>query len=97
MFKTHGQPDEAHKIISFFKDSSKDGGVQQFASHLKTAEALNNRNAINPNNRAPVYQVEDAMELTLKDNGILVPASTLLTIGKDFRPAGPPRSRTAGQ
>ena len=90
MLKAHGQPEQARKAISFFKDSSKDGGVQQPASHLQMVNALNKRNAINPNNRAPVYQVEDAMELTLKDDGIIVPASYLLTINKDFRPSGPP-------
>ena len=97
MLRAHGQPEQARKVIAFFKESGKDGGVQQFASNLKMVDALNKRNSINPNNRAPVYQVEDAMELTLKDDGIIVPASYLLTINKDFRPSGPSRPRTIGQ
>jgi hypothetical protein len=91
MLKAHGQPDQARKAISFFKDSSKEGGVQQFATHLKAINALNTINSTNPNNRAPVYQVEDAMEQTLRDNGIIVPVSYLLTVNKDFVPSGPPR------
>ena len=97
MLKANGQPDQARKAISLFKDSSKNGGVPQLASNLKMINALNKRNAINPNNRVPVYQVEDAMELTFKDEGIIVPTSYLLTISKDFRPSGPLRPRTIGQ
>jgi hypothetical protein len=89
MLRAQGQPDQARKTIAFFKDSSKDGGVQQFASHLQTVDALNKRNAINPNNRAPVYQIEDAMELTLKDKGIIVPVSYLLTINQNFKQSMP--------
>jgi hypothetical protein len=58
---------------------------------------MNKRNAINPNNRAPVYQVEDAMASTLKSAGVIVPANYLLTAGKDFKPDGPPRQHTMGQ
>ena len=92
--RTNGQPDQARKLVALFKDSSKQGGVNQLAMNMKALNALNNRNAINPNNRAHVYEVEDAMELTLKDNGILVPASYLLTINQNFQPAGPPRAVT---
>ena len=97
MLKAHGQADQAQKAIALFKDSSKNGGVNQFALNLKMLNGMNTRNAINPNNRAPVYEVEDAMERTLKDNGIIVPVSYLLTINKDFQPSGPPRSLTVGQ
>jgi hypothetical protein len=96
MLKTTGKPEQADKAVSLFHDSSKDGGVQQLASNLKMFYALNKRNAINPNNRAPVYQVEDAMASTLKDAGILVPTSYLLTAGQDFRPSGLPRQHTSG-
>jgi len=93
MLKAKGQPDQADKVIAFFKETGKFGGTQQFASNLQTLDALNKRNAINPNNRATVYQIEDAMELTLKDKGIIVPASYLRTVCKDFTPSGPPRGR----
>ena len=83
--------------ISFFKDSSANGGMQHLVSHLRIINGLNNRNATNPNNRAPVYQVEDAMELTLKDQGMIVPAGTLQSIGRNFMPSGPPRYRIIGQ
>jgi hypothetical protein len=94
MLRANGQPDQASKLIAFFKDSSKQGGVNQLAMNMKAMNGLNNRNAINPNNRAHVYEVEDAMALTLKDNGIIVPVSTLFAINQNFRPAGPPRSVT---
>jgi len=97
MLKANGQPDQARKAITLFHDSSKNGGVAQLASNLKTINALNKRNAINPNNRAPVYQIEDAMELTLKDAGIIVPTSYLLSINQNFRPSGPPRAITTAQ
>ncbi len=93
MLRTQGQPDQARRVIALFKDSSKNGGINQFALHLKALHAINDRNAINPNNRAYAYQVEDAMELTLKDNGFIVPASYLLQVNKDFRPVGPLRGR----
>lgn len=95
MLRANGQPDQARKVVAFFKDSSKQGGVNQLAMNMKAMDGLNNRNAINPNNRAHVYEVEDAMELTLKDNGIIVPATYLLAINKDFHPVGPPRPVTA--
>lgn len=97
MLKANGQPDQADKAIALFHDPGKDGGVSKLASNLKMLHGLNNRNATNPNNRAPVYQVEDAMALTLKDDGIIVPASYLLTAGNDFRPSGPPREHIPSQ
>jgi hypothetical protein len=96
MFKANGQPDQAAKAIAYFKDSSSNGGVHQLATYLKMKNAQNKRNAINPNNRAPVYQVEDAMELAFKDAGLIVPAKFLLDSGKDFHPSGPPRAFTTG-
>jgi len=97
MLKSHGQTDQANKIIPFFKEPGKDGGVHQLASNLKMINSLNKRNAINPNNRAPVYLVEDAMADTLKEIGITIPVTYLLASGKDFRPSGPPRQHAPGQ
>ena len=88
MLRAQGKPDLADKAIALFKDASKSGGVSQFAFNLKTVHNRNNLNATNPNNRTPDLQVEDAMAATLKDNGILVPVSFLLTLRKDFQPTG---------
>jgi len=96
MLRAQGHANQAEKVVALFKNSSKNGGVNQLALNLKMLAGQNNRNAINPNNRAPVYGVEDAMALTLKDNGIIVPASYLLTINKDFQPSGPPRQQPVG-
>jgi hypothetical protein len=91
MLKQQGHPDQAAKTEAFFRETGKDGGVQQLAAHLQSMNAVNKRNAINPNNRVPPYQIEDAMELTLKSQEIEVPAKVLLASGKDFHPIGPPR------
>ena len=96
MLKAHGHPDQAAKVLAFFRTPGKGGGVFEFADHLKETDALNKKNQINPNNRVPEYQVEDAMAATLKDQGIVVPAGYMLTIGKDFAPVGPPRMHAAG-
>jgi len=91
MLRTHGQPDQASQVIAYFKVPGKFGGVQEFAASLRTFYGLNKKNATNPNNRATVYQVEDAMASTLNEKGFTVPARYLLEISKDFRPVGPPR------
>jgi hypothetical protein len=90
-YKNAGQPDQAAKIMDYFKTPGRMGGVQQFAAHIVSINAMNNRNATNPNNRQPVLLVEDAMAQTLKDEGFDVPTQYLLASGKDFRPVGPPR------
>ena len=96
MLKAQGHADQAGKAVSLFKDSSKNGGVHHLASNLEMLNSLNNRNATNPNNRVPVYQIEDAMELTFRDAGIIVPAKFLMESGENFVPTGPPRHHTMG-
>jgi hypothetical protein len=94
MFKAQGQPDQARKVIAFFKTPGKDGGTYQFADELKQAFAANQRNATNPNNRVPERQVEDAMAATLKAQGFPVSAGYLLSVSQGFRPLGLPRAQT---
>ena len=96
LLKAQGHPDQADKVIALFHDTSNDGGVHQFALNLKSLFNLNKRNATNPNNRANPYIVEDAMEMTLKDKGLVVTAAQLLAMNKDFRPAGLPRKHAPG-
>ena len=93
MLRSQGKPDLADKAVALFKDSGKSGGVNQFAMNLKAAHNRNNMNATNPNNRTPDLQVEDAMAATLKDNGIMVPVSFLLTVHREFQPSGIPRPK----
>jgi hypothetical protein len=92
-YKVQGQPQQARQIIAFFKIPGKDGGVYKFADRLRETNAYNHAKAINPNNRAPELQVEDAMSRTLQDQGYLVPTAYLLTVGKDFSPDGLPRAQ----
>lgn len=93
VLKESGHPEQASKVNSLFQDSGANGGFRQFAIHLKMLRALNVRNATNPNNHAHEYLVEDAMELTLKDAGILVSAKSLMQAGENFQPSGPPRGQ----
>jgi hypothetical protein len=93
LLRAHGQPNQAQKAIDLFKDSTKKGGVNQLAINLKSLEAENDQNAVNPRNRVRVFEVEDAMRATLVDNGINVSTRDLLAINQNFIPAGPPRSR----
>ena len=90
-YKEAGQPDQAAKIMAYFKTPGRQGGVQQFAAHMQAINATNNRNATNPNNRHPVLLVEDAMSQTLKEQGFDVPTKYLLASGKNFTPVGPAR------
>ena len=91
MLRANGQAAQADKAIALFNDPSPHGGVSQLGSNLKTMYGLNNRNSTNPNNRAPVYQIEDAVSLTLKNAGIIVPVSYLQQVGATLRAEGPPR------
>jgi hypothetical protein len=96
MLRAQGHPDQAQKAIDLFKNSTRQGGVNQLAMNLKTMAQTNNLHATNPNNRIPDFEVEDAMQLTLRDNGIIVPASYLKAITRDFHPMFPPRPHTDG-
>ena len=94
LLKTGGQPDQARKAVDLFHDTGKNGGVSQLAANLKMMNNLNLRNASSTHSRGPAYQVEDAVALTLKDAGIIVPANALLKAGKDFSPSGPRQHNT---
>jgi len=89
ILKEQGHPDQAQKALDLFNDASKTGGLAQFVATLKEDASQNTKNAINPNNRKAVLQVEDAMEHTLKENGVLIPAKTLMAINEHFTPAAP--------
>ena len=87
--KAQGHADQAAKVIALFKDSSRNGGLNQFAVNLKTLFSVNHRNATNPNNREPVYEVEDAMARTLSDAGVTVTPKFLQTFNQNFQSTGP--------
>ena len=91
-FRAHGQPEMAERTMALFKQPGEKGGVAQLASNMKTLHTLNTRNADNPNNRAPVYEVEDALQHTFADAGIKIGKDKLKSIGADFRAVGPPRA-----
>jgi hypothetical protein len=96
MLRKTGHPDEAQKAIALFKDPTNHGGVHELATNMKELALQNTRNADNPNSRAPVYDVEMAMQLTLKDNGVDVPLKFLESVNKNFAPTLPLRSHAIG-
>jgi hypothetical protein len=93
--RAHGHPDEADKALALFKSRGPNSGTNQFALFMMQYNTINTRNAENPNNRKPEFEVEDAMEHTLQSNGIDISAADLRAIGKGFQPVGPPRGALA--
>jgi hypothetical protein len=85
--KAHGHEDQAQQVLNFFADRTEVGGIQRLEMNLKAFRQLNRDNKDNLNNTQPAYQVEDAFALTLKNQGIDVPVSFLLTINKNFKPS----------
>jgi hypothetical protein len=96
LLRANGHPDLAEKAVDLFKDASAHGGLHQLARTATRMQSENDRNATNPNNRAPELDVEDAMAETLHDNGIDVTAKYLRTINKGFNPQLPPRTHIGG-
>jgi hypothetical protein len=87
----HGDIKGGDKLVQLLNDGSKTGGEAQFWRCLEEVRIMNKNNA---NNKQPPYEVEHAFALMLKNNGIVVPVSFLLTINKDFKPKSPPSGKT---
>jgi hypothetical protein len=90
----HGDRAGGDKLVQLFNDNSKNNGEHQFWKYLEEVRTMNKNNAADPNNKQPPYEVEHAFALMLKNNGITVPVSFLLTINKDFKPSSPPSGKT---
>lgn len=88
-----GQSVQAERLLYLFENSSAKFGWPQFEKNLQMARALTAKHAADPDNKKVPYEVEQALALTLKNNGILVPVSFLLTINKDFKPSYPPGTK----
>jgi hypothetical protein len=84
----HGQPDQAQKLATLFADKSDKGGFYQLALNLNITRDLNKENAAKPDNKEPIYEVEHAFAVTLKNDSIIVPINVLMAINKDFKPSG---------
>jgi hypothetical protein len=89
----NGQSAQAERVLYLFENSSTKFGWPQFERNLQMARALNAKYEADPNNKKAPYQVEQALALTLQNNGILVPVTFLLTINKDFKPSYPPAKK----
>jgi hypothetical protein len=87
-----GKKDLAHQVhMLFTKKLGGDEspvGVVEFESNLGRARAADLRN-LEKNPNAQRLEVEDAMGVTLKKNGIELPNS-FFTVGSAFRPKLPP-------
>jgi hypothetical protein len=91
MLRATGHPDQAQKAIALFKDSTSHGGVSQLASNLKHLQQRNTITQSVTNGRQTHYDVEAAMQLTLRNNGIDVPLKFMETINRNFSPSLPMR------
>ena len=89
----HGKHEQSQKLIALFSDKGDNGGFTQLEKNLQAMRIINARNAKDPNNKQAPYEVEHALFLTLKDNGIIIPVSVLLALGKDFKPSSPPSAK----
>jgi hypothetical protein len=85
--KAHGREDQAQQVLNLFADRTAGGGIERLEMNLKAFRQVNRQHQDDVNNTQPTYQVEDAFALTLKNQGIDVPVSFLLTINKNFKPS----------
>lgn len=87
--RAQGKGDQADKAVAFFKDSSKEGGVNQFVLELKYLYGQNKRAITNSRTQGGrLYEVEDALSRVLSDKGIVVTVDSLQQIGRSFTPTG---------
>lgn len=80
----HGKTEDAKRLGILFQDQTGSGFVAQFESNLAVVKDLNRDEASKSSGK--FYQVEHAVSLTAKDNGIALPVSFVLTINKEFKP-----------
>ncbi len=92
MLRTTGHADEAQKAIALFKDPSDRGGVHQLALNMRAMQAKNTLMQSAGNGRQASYDVEAAMQLTLRNNGVDVPLKYLETVNRKFTPSLPMRT-----
>ena len=91
MLRATGHPDQAQKAIALFKDPTKNGGLNQLVVNMRHLQAQNTMTQSATNGRATNYDVEAAMQMTLRRNGIEVPLKFLESINKTFAPSLPLR------
>lgn len=68
-------------------------GLVQFGENLSGIRQLNQQHAADPGFKP--FEVEHALALTLKQNGIVVPVSALLLASQDYKPGQPTSSNLA--
>ena len=88
-----GRADLAEKVVQLFTTTEPGDqdtlGIVEFVRNLARARLADARNVVkNPNTRR--IEVEDAMAVTLKKNGIDLPQS-FFTVGNDFTSKLPPQ------
>jgi hypothetical protein len=67
--------------------------MQQFIANINGTRQLNQQHASDPGFKP--FEVEHALALTLKQNGIVVPVSKLLQVGQTYKPSQPSGALTA--
>lgn len=88
-----GKRDLAEKAYQLFTETPPGDkyslGMTEFQLFLARARVLDAKN-LEKNHDAKRLEVEHAMILTLKTNGIILPKS-FMAVGKDFKPKHPPK------
>jgi hypothetical protein len=95
VLKDAGRPEDAAKVEKLFSTTLPGDqhtlGMVEFERNLARARVADAEGVVkNPN--ALRIEVEDAMAVTLKKNGIELPDG-FYTVGKDFKPKHPPRKK----
>ena len=90
-----GQRDDAAKVYQLFHEihpgDTLSIGEAEFEGNLDNARVADaERHARDPNARR--LEVEDALFVTLKKNGIILPRS-IFTVAKDFKPKHSPEAK----
>jgi hypothetical protein len=89
-----GKPDQAAQVSHLFTTNPPDSkisiGMNDFMLTLAKARVTDAKN-VEKDPHAQRIEVEDAMALTLKNNGIELPDS-FFTINRGFKPKHPPKN-----
>jgi hypothetical protein len=84
-----GKTADAEKVIDLFdrKSGRPSPHLAEFVENVNGVRKLNQENASDP--KFKPFEVEHALSLTLRNNGIFVPVSKLLLASHDYKPPQP--------
>jgi len=96
LLKASGDTAGADKVLALFMSHPGQPAKPALVQMVETVNAMrthNQQNANDPNYKP--FEVEHALSLTLKNNGIFVPPSKLLQVSQTWKPSNAANSVTA--